>query len=141
MLAIAALAAAGCAGGLKRFAPPGIVKYEEIAKDEPINPAIAGRIEEMKEKDGAGFPKLAEQPTKTPDGIAQPERAAMEAVLLDQRDALNEAIAVDKAQAAAERTGSPEESRDALTDAVAKDDALARRERGLPPRQENAEAH
>lgn len=140
MAAMAALASAGCADGLKRFAPPGIVKYEEIAKDQPINPAIAGRMEEMRTKEGAGFPNLSEQPTKTPEGIAQPERAAMEATLIEQRDALNEAIAIDKALAAAERSGSLEESREALSEAVAKDDALARRERGLPPRDENSEA-
>ena len=134
LLAIAALAAAGCSGGLKRFAPPGIVKYEELAKDQPVNPAIAARIEDYQDERAGGFPNLSEQPQKTPEGIAAPERGAMEAALIAERDALNDAINADKELAAAERDASIEAARDALEEAIAKDDALARRERGLPLR-------
>jgi hypothetical protein len=134
VLALAALAAAGCSGGLKRFAPPGIVKYEELAKDQPINPAIAARIEDYQDERAGGFPNLSEQPQKTPEGIAAPERGAMETALIAERDALNDAINADKELAAAERGASIEAARDALEEALAKDDALARRERGLPLR-------
>lgn len=134
LLAIAMLAAAGCSGGLKRFAPPGIVKYEELAKGQPVNPAIAARIEAYQDESAGGFPNLSEQPQKTPEGIAAPERSAMEAALLAERDALNEAIEADKQLAAAERDASIETAREALEEALARDDALARRERGLPLR-------
>lgn len=131
---IAALAAAGCSGGLKRFAPPGIVKYEELAEDTPPNPAIVERIEAQKDQPGGGFPRLAEQPTKLPEGIARPERDAMIGELLAKREALDVAIEMDRAAADAERIEGLEADRDALSEAVAKDDAAARRERGLPPR-------
>jgi hypothetical protein len=134
LLALAALAAAGCSGGLKRFAPPGIVKYEELAKDQPVNAAIAARIEQYRNQSAGGFPNLSEQPQKTPEGIAAPERSAMEAALIAERDALNDAIDADKELAAAEREASIEAARDALEEALARDDALARRERGLPLR-------
>lgn len=134
ILVLAALAAAGCAAELKRFAPPGIVKYEELAKDQPPNPAIVARIEESRNEPGGGFPKLAEQPTALPQGIAKPERAAMTEALLVDRDALDAAVAEDRALAEGERDASLVEMRDALGEAVAKDDAAARRERGLPPR-------
>lgn len=133
-LFLAALAATGCAGGLKRFAPPGLVKYEELANDEPINPAIAERVKEHKKQPGGGFPNLSEQPTELPEGIAKPERDAMLGELLVQRDLLNAAAAEDRAEAAAERDGSLGEARDALGEAIESDDAAARRERGLAPR-------
>lgn len=136
ILVIAALAAAGCAGGFKRLAPPGIVKYEELAKDQPPNPVIAERIEAQKDEPGEGFPNLAKQPTKLPEGIAKPERDAMIADLLAERDALNAAMETDRAAAGTERAEALETQRDALSDALSKDDAAARRERGLPPREE-----
>lgn len=134
VLAIAALAATSCSGGLKRFAPPGIVKYEELAKDEPMDAAIVARIDAQRQEKGGGFPALAKQPTVVPQGIAKPERNAMTEALLAERDALNAGIAEDQALAAAEREETLEALRDALGEAVVKDDAAARRERGLAPR-------
>ncbi len=135
LLIAALLAAAGCSGGLKRFAPPGILKYEDLAKDQPPNPAIVERIEAQKNAPGGGFPELAEQPTKLPEGIAKPERDAMIGELLLKRDILNAAVESDRDLAQAERADDLNEMRDALADAVAKDDAVARRERGLAPRE------
>ena len=129
---LAALAASGCAGALKRFAPPGIVKYEDLAKDQPVNPAIAARVKERSAAGGGGFPPLAKQPTEVPAGIAKPERDGMEETLLAERDALNKAVAEDRSVAAAERDDTPEAARDALGDAIDKDNATARRDRGLP---------
>lgn len=134
LLVILALAATGCSGGLKRFAPPGIVKYEDLAKDQPPNPVIVERIEAQKAEPGGGFPALSKQPTKLPEGIAKPERDAMVADLLAQRDIVNAAVASDRELAATERADSLETMRDELSGAVAEDDAAARRERGLPPR-------
>ena len=136
ILAIAAIAAAGCSSGsLKRFAPPGVVKYEDRAKGQAPSPVIVERIEAQKDLPGGGFPNLSEQPTKLPEGIAKPERDAMTADLLAQRDALNAAMTEDRALAEAERLHALEGDRAALSEAVAKDDAAARRERGLPPRE------
>ena len=135
ILAVAALAAAGCSSNaLKRFAPPGIVKYENLAKDQPANPVIVQRIEDRKDAPGGGFPNLSTQPSTLPEGIAKPERDAMTGDLLVRRDALNAAIAEDRSLAEGERIEALEDDRDALGEAVAKDDAEARRERGLPPR-------
>lgn len=139
ILAAVAIAAPACSDGLKRFAPPGIVKYEELEKGEPPNPAIVQRINAHEEAPGGGFPNLAEQPSTLPEGIAGPERAAMEASLIAERDALNVAIAAERAAAASERERPLETERDALSEALAKDDAAARRERGLPPRDQERE--
>jgi hypothetical protein len=140
ILVLAAFAATGCAGGLKRLAPPGIVKYEDRAKGQAVNPAIEARIAERRaEGEEGGFPNLSEEPSKIPEGIAKPERTAMESDLLDMRDQLNEAVALDRAAAEQERTERLEDARDALGNAVLKDDAAARRERGLAPRKPDPE--
>lgn len=139
ILVLAAFAATGCAGGLKRLAPPGIVKYEERAKGQAVNPVIEARIAERHNGGDGGFPALSRQPSKVPEGIAEPERTAMESDLLALRDELNDAVAIDRIAADQERTSPLEEARNALGTAVLKDDAAARRERGLPPRKPDAE--
>lgn len=136
LLACAALATAGCGGGLQRFAPPGIVKYEDLAKDQPVSPAIAERIDTYRAETDGGFPKLSAQPVVVPEGIAKPERTAMEEALSAERDRLNAAVVADKALAAAEREEGLVEARDALGEALAREDAAARRERGLPPKED-----
>ena len=134
LLLCAALASAGCSGGLQRFAPPGIIKYEDLEKDQPVSPVIAERIEDYRAERDGGFPKLSAQPVVVPEGIAKPERAAMEDALLAERDRLNAAIVADQALAAAEREEGLVEARDALSEALAQEDAAARLERGLPPK-------
>lgn len=124
----------GCSGGLKRFAPPGIVKYEELAKDQPVNPTITERVKARKDMPGRGFPSLAAQPKVLPEGIAKPERDAMQKSLIDQRDALNAAMEGDRATAESEREDPLEAERDALIDAANKDEDEASRERGRPIR-------
>jgi hypothetical protein len=124
---------------LKRLAPPGIVKYEDRAKGLAVNPAIEARIEERRQEGGGGFPNLSQQPSKTPEGIAEPERAAIQTDLLALRDQLNEAVVIDRIAAEQERDATLEDVRDALGQAVLKDTAAARRERGLPPRKPDTE--
>lgn len=133
ILVIAAMASAGCSGGLKRFAPPGFVKYEDRAKGQPVAPEIAAHIEEAKASSEGGFPNLSEQPAAAPAGIAEPERTALGDELGAARAALLEAVEADRAAAAAERTHSLEPQRDALDEALREDGAAARKERGLPP--------
>ena len=100
LAATAAFAATSCASGLKRIAPPGIVKYEDRAKGQPVSPAIEARIETYQKEEAGGFPILGEQPSLAPAGIAAPERAAMEQALLAERDRVNEAVAADRLLAA-----------------------------------------
>ncbi len=144
-LLIVWLALPGCAG-LKRLAPPGVIKYENLAGDDPPSPAIKERIAARQNAGAGGFPNLAETPSKKPDGVPKSAREKEMEELLAARDALARAVANDQAASAVEREKgvlmpgdekSGEQSLDAaqkaLADAVAKDDAAARRERGLPP--------
>lgn len=132
LVIIAAFAVAGCSGGLKRFAPPGFVKYEDRAKGLPVAPAIAARIEAQADA-GGGFPKLSDQPAAAPAGFAAPERKALGDELDAARADLLEAIGADRAAAGIERIEPIEPQRDALDEALRQDDAAARAERGLPP--------
>jgi hypothetical protein len=133
ILILAALAATGCSGGLKRFAPPGFVKYEDRAKGQPVAAPIAARIEEAQATADGDFPNLSAQPAAAPSGIAAPERTALGDELDAARESLLEAVESDRAAAASERTHSIEPEREALDDALREDDAAARKERGLPP--------
>jgi hypothetical protein len=133
VLLFAAVAAAGCSGGLKRFAPPGFVKYEDRAKGQPVAPAIAARIEEAQAVTGGKFPKLSEQPAAAPAAIAAPERDVLSADLEAARETLLQEVEVDRAAAAGERARSLDVEREALKEELRQDDAAARRERGLPP--------
>ena len=47
---------------LKTLAPPGIIKYEQIADEKPANPAIVEEIENYKATEERTFPNLAEEP-------------------------------------------------------------------------------
>lgn len=132
LVLIAVVAAAGCSGGLKRFAPPGFVKYEDRAKGQPVSPEIAARIK-TQAAGGGGFPDLSEQPSASPAGIAAPERDALGRELAAAGASLAASVEADRAAAAAERQGSLEPQRDALEAEIRKDDAAARKERGLPP--------
>jgi hypothetical protein len=135
----------GCAS-LKRFAPPGIVKYEELAGDQPMNAEIKARAQERKESDEQRFPNLSEAPSAAPEGMSATQQASQMDALRDQRADLSAALAEDLTLAAAERAEpvplpgkgdaalSLSEARDALAKAVEEDDAVAREERGLAPR-------
>ncbi len=139
------IAVAGC-GSIERFAPPGIVKYEEIAGDQPMNAAIKERAAVRKEQHGATFPNLSEAPQAAPAAMPAAEQDAELARLNDLNAELNAAIARDLELSMAERalyfdlpgvaapTTTIEEARDALAKAVEADDKAARAERGLPPR-------
>ena len=73
LLAGAAVALSACsASDLKRFAPPGIVKYEEIAAEAPPNPTIQSEIDRRRDEGDAAFPVLSEMPSEAD----RPERRA-----------------------------------------------------------------
>ena len=123
----------GCSGGLKQLAPPGILKYEDLAKGEPVDPQIKARIDAQEQNDDAKvYPVLAEQPDFLPEGIAKPEREAMAENLIEERNALNDAVAEDRIAASSERDGDLSAERSALGEKVQKDDAAAKAERKQP---------
>ncbi|MCA8887908.1 MAG: hypothetical protein KDA46_03695, partial [Parvularculaceae bacterium] len=64
--------------------------------------------------------------------IAKPEREAMAENLIEQRNALNDAVAEDRIAASSERDGDLSAERSALGEKVQKDDAAAKAERKQP---------
>jgi len=130
-LALAALQ--GCeSGDLARFAPPGIIKYEELAGDQPPNPEVVERIEARKaDPDAGGFPNLSQAPTRA-DRPAKRKQADIQAEiagLVEQRDDVTDAAQQDRAEAAAELEQDLPGERDALLEQIEKDEAMAARER------------
>jgi hypothetical protein len=142
---VAALAAAGgCAElNLARFAPPGIIKYEDIAGDQPVNEQIEARIEERKAAGESKTPNLSEQPQKIPTGASKAERESLAAELRAKRASLTAAVEADRQASLDERAAEVhisgegsikfEATAETLSRAVERDTAAAREERGLPP--------
>lgn len=139
------LGLAGCAG-LERFAPPGIVKYEDLAGDKSQNETIKARVVEVRGARDAEFPNLSNAPQGAPETLSADEQASLETELLAARELLRATVVSDRAGAEADRLATvvlpgvietPSELqavRDALNAAVANDDAQARSERKLPAR-------
>lgn len=118
---------------LLRLAPPGILKYEEIASKKPPNPAIVEELAQRKENQAAVFPKLSTMPGAND----RPNRRATSAIeteiaeLANARDSVLAAVAEDQA-AVAEELASDEEltaQRDALSELVGVDEADVKKER------------
>lgn len=134
VLVAAALGALpGCSNlDLSRFAPPGIVKYEDIAGDKPQNPVVAERIAERRAEHGAGkFPNLSAAPDaddRPPKRRAADIQAEM-SELAGMRDALAEAAAEDRAAAEAELAGDLQAKSETLKERVESDNKAAARER------------
>lgn len=127
------LALAGCANGdLARFAPPGVVKYEDIAGDKPQNPAVAERIAERQAEKGNGrFPNLSTAPDEQ-DRPQKREPADIEAeinALVDQRDGLAEEVAADRDASEAELASDLHAESETLKERVEQDSKAAARER------------
>jgi len=134
---IAITSVSGCSSlELSRFAPPGIVKYEEIAGDKPPNPAIEERIRERKKTVDSEFPVLSRTPGKKdrPRPRDETERQADLAELDEARDALESDIAADRA--AMEDDRKEQESlfvqRDDLSTDLERDAKAAQKERKSP---------
>jgi len=129
-----AMCAAGCAG-IERFAPPGIVKYEDLAKGQPMNDQIKARVAEARSEKPATFPNLSKAPRAAPATLPEDEQAEREAALKGMQESLSTAVAADRGAIGAD--GGAEAlvaARDALKALVEADDAKARAERGLPRR-------
>ncbi len=133
-LLCAALLAAGCSDiQWRRLAPPGIVKYEEIAGDKPPNPAIEEEIARRKERDKAQFPDLAHAPSEADRPAKRPQALIDEEIseLASARDRLAAEIEADQAAVEADRdtAGDLVAERDVLTEEIDRDETAAKNER------------
>lgn len=128
-------AVSGCADSqLARFAPPGIIKYEDIASEKPANPAITARVEERRADPEAGdFPRLANTPGESdrPDRRPQAELDAEREVLVSARDGVADGAIRDRREADADKADREalEAQGETLKIQVEKDSALSARER------------
>jgi len=131
VLAYAALQ--GCeSGDLARFAPPGIIKYEDKAGDLPPNPEIVDRVAERKTEPGTGgFPNLSTAPGKKdrPEKRKQADIEAEISGLAEERDQVADAVEDDREAAEAELARDLPAERDALKAQIEQDEAVAARER------------
>ncbi len=128
------LAAAGCTElELARFAPPGLIKYEDLAGDQPVNPAIEARIQNRNIDADAQYPVLARTPGEDDRPTLRPaaERTAQMDELVSMREQLQVAADLDRAAVEAEKPDSEllPEHRDALKEKTELDAAAAKRER------------
>lgn len=117
---------------LVRLAPPGIIKYEEIANQKPPNQAIADEVASRKQNEPASFPRLAETPGEDdrPDKRPTTEIEAEIAELASARDNLLADVAEDQAAAEAEQASDEEltTQRDTLSERVGEDEADVKEE-------------
>lgn len=136
-LSTAFLAGTGCSSlELARFAPPGVVKYEDIASEKEPNPAILEIVEAQSEAADKGYPDLSQAPSKKD----RPKKRSIRWVddqinkLEDTRDTVNADVDADRAQAETETEDAillPEQ-RDARDELLDRDEATARAERRDP---------
>lgn len=126
----------GCADlNLARFAPPGFVKYEDIASKKPPNPAIVERVAERAETPGE-YPVLANTPAAgdRPEKLAAERRDAMAEFLVQRRDDVAAEVAADRAAAADERAVLAEiaEERKRRDEEISSELERAQQERAAP---------
>ncbi|MHA7872355.1 MAG: hypothetical protein ACX939_08400 [Hyphococcus sp.] len=122
---------------LARFAPPGFVKYEDIASQKPPNPAVEQIIAERRESPEKRFPKLAEQPSERDRPAKRPAedvKAEIKA-LADARETLQSDLDAARAAAEADRIEGDllNARRDALDAQLKIDEASAKAERQDEP--------
>ncbi len=132
--AVIIIATAGCTElELARFAPPGIIKYEDLAGDQPMNPAIEERIETRKVDVDADYPVLARTPGEDDRPALRPasEREEQMEELVAMRDQLQSAADSDRQAAEADQpeTALLPEQRDALKEKADRDAEAVKRER------------
>ena len=117
----------------RRLAPPGIIKYEDLAGDQPTNTEIQAQIDQRTESGNARYPKISDTPGKTDRPTAPPneEVAAEISALSTQRDEILEKVDDDRAAVAADRDtlGGLDAERDDLAARLEQDEAAAQRER------------
>ncbi len=147
LLSLVAAAAAflPACSSLKRFAPPGFVKYEDRGSDQPVNPVIKERVATQRARDDARFPDLSKEPSKRPDQPSSEVRTAESQALIDAGALLDSEIEQARAAARLDQErgvllpGDPEagersldETSSALSQAVETSSEAARLERAEP---------
>ena len=129
---ISGIAVSGCSKAqLVRFAPPGIIKYEDLAGDQPQNSEIKQRIADRAQSGDQRFPVLSQTPSVKPNKASSAERERLIGDLEGARDDLDTAIEAEWRSAEAERASAgvlPDE-RDDLLKRIERDSAAAARER------------
>lgn len=102
VIAIAATISGCSETQLSRFAPPGIIKYENIASEKPPNPAIEETVRNRKANSNAVYPVIA----RTPGLSDRPEKPSTDLIeaemseLVEARETLNALVEADRAAAA-----------------------------------------
>lgn len=131
--AIGIAALQGCADSqLARFAPPGIVKYEDIASKKPQSPEIVARIEERRSQPDTGkFPVFSETPGKEQRPAKRdPATVATQIEELNQKaEAIKAEVEQERAIAAEETASNLSGEADSLRERVERDNKAAARER------------
>jgi hypothetical protein len=131
----AALLVMGCSSDqLLRLAPPGILKYEELASEKPPNPVIEEEIAQRKE-DGekTHFPNLSAAPSRSdlPAERSQGELKAEMNALATARDTLAGEVTQDRTAVDEERAtaGDIIAAGDQLAEQVGEDETAVSDER------------
>ena len=121
---------------MRRLSPPGFFKYEDIAKETPVNPQIQDRINGRKNSKDAAFPVLASTPSQK---LKPPSAANLEAgaeQLQKKGDEVRAAVAIDQERARAENAASAadiEKKRAELADEIEALKAQAAQDRKSRP--------
>ena len=136
-LVAAILAGAGCSSlELARFAPPGVVKYEDIASEKPPNPAIQQILDDQQAAADAEYPDLSQAPSKRDRPRKRSSRLVSNQIsrLERSRDTINAAVDAERTQAMTETEDPilPPEQREAFDAMFERDAASARAERDVP---------
>jgi len=137
LLSLTAFSAAGCSSlELARFAPPGIIKYEDIASKKSPNAAMQDIVEKRRIEGEEKFPILSDMPSRDDlSPVSPPEiRKADIKSLEDARDELAAAVKKSREQSQADRTEVSllPEQRDVLSDQIEDDAAKAKETRENP---------
>ncbi len=130
----AVLLVAGCSSvQWRRLAPPGILKYEELASEKPPNPVIDEEIAQRKDGEKTHFPNLSLAPSRSdlPAERSQDELKAEMDELTAARDGLASEVtddreAVDLARATVDDIVA---AADKLADQVSEDETAVTDER------------
>ncbi len=136
-LGAALLAGTGCSSlELARFAPPGVVKYEDIASKKPTNPAIQEIVDARTGAADKAYPDLSQAPSEKDRPRKRSSRWVENQMKLlgETRDTVNGEVEAERALAKAETENAlplPEQ-RDALGKMLERDEASARAERETP---------
>jgi hypothetical protein len=134
LAAAAAVAVTGCANyQWARLAPPGILKYEDIASQKPPNPAVEKEIAQIDDASPSRFPRLSETPAAkaNPSPARRSDMDGDAAELMRAKNAVDETLGGyhEEIAKAREDREALEARRESLLDQLDRDQAAAAGER------------